>query len=87
MQQPITRRTEQPPHPVVYHYADTFWCIYVTSVVSACIAELGKLSLGNTNSYIASDVLISHSLFSSHLSFRFNENKTTDPRGGFNNES
>lgn len=42
MQQPIARRSEQQPHPVKYHYADTFWCIYVTSVVSACIAELGR---------------------------------------------
>lgn len=48
MQQPITRRTEQPPHPVVYHYADTFWCIYVTSVVSACIAELATYPLDLT---------------------------------------
>lgn len=46
MQQPIARRSEQqPPHPVKYHYADTFWCIYITSVVSACIAELGLTKL------------------------------------------
>ncbi len=42
MQQPIAVRTEQQP-PVKYHYADSFWCIYITSVVSACIAELGML--------------------------------------------
>lgn len=42
MQQPIAGRAEQqPPHPVKYHYADTFWCVYITSVISACIAELG----------------------------------------------
>lgn len=28
--------------PVKYHYADTFWCTYIISVVSANIAELGK---------------------------------------------
>lgn len=41
MQQPMASRSEQPSNPVKYHYADTFWCIYITSVVSACIAELG----------------------------------------------
>lgn len=28
--------------PVKYHYADSFWCTYIISVVSANIAELGK---------------------------------------------
>lgn len=28
--------------PVKYHYADTFWCTYIISVVAANIAELGK---------------------------------------------
>lgn len=35
-----TGRTEL--RPVKYHYADTFWCTYAVSVVSANIAELGE---------------------------------------------
>lgn len=27
----------------VYHYADSFWCTYVVSVVAANIAELGEI--------------------------------------------
>lgn len=29
--------------PVKYHYADTFWCTYIISVISANVAELGEL--------------------------------------------
>lgn len=29
--------------PVRFHYADSFWCTYIVSVVSANIAELGEL--------------------------------------------
>lgn len=35
---PVTRNEMR---PVKYHYADTFWCTYIISVVSANIAELG----------------------------------------------
>lgn len=35
---PVTRNEMR---PVKYHYADTFWCTYAISVVSANIAELG----------------------------------------------
>lgn len=34
--------TRNEMRPVKYHYADTFWCTYVISVLSANIAELGK---------------------------------------------
>lgn len=36
---PISRKEMR---PVKYHYADTFWCTYIISVISANIAELGK---------------------------------------------
>lgn len=36
---PVTRNEMR---PVKYHYADTFWCTYIVSVVSANIAELGE---------------------------------------------
>lgn len=36
---PVTRNEMR---PVKYHYADTFWCTYIISVVSANIAELGE---------------------------------------------
>lgn len=37
-QQSQSTRTEM--RPVKYHYADTFWCTYIISVVSASAAEL-----------------------------------------------
>lgn len=42
-QQAQSTRTEM--RPVKYHYADTFWCTYIISVVSANVAELGELIL------------------------------------------
>lgn len=39
---PVTRNEMR---PVKYHYADTFWCTYVISVVSANIAELGRFPI------------------------------------------
>lgn len=36
---PISRKEMR---PVKYHYADTFWCTYIISVISANIAELGE---------------------------------------------
>lgn len=38
--QTTANRTEM--RPVKYHYADSFWCTYIISVVSASAAELGK---------------------------------------------
>lgn len=38
-----TQPTRTEMRPVKYHYADTFWCTYIISVVSASAAELGKL--------------------------------------------
>lgn len=80
MQQPMASRSEQQPNPVKYHYADTFWCIYITSVVSACIAELGT----SRTAYFMFVELYCHNFLYSHLSTRSNENKTTNSRGGFN---
>lgn len=37
-QQSQSTRTEM--RPVKYHYADTFWCTYIISVVAASAAEL-----------------------------------------------
>lgn len=37
---PTTKQRNQ-LRPVKYHYADTFWCTYIISVISANIAELG----------------------------------------------
>lgn len=34
--------TRNEMRPVKYHYADTFWCTYMISVISANVAELGK---------------------------------------------
>lgn len=45
-----TKRPPTPPvtrnemRPVKYHYADTFWCTYIISVISANIAELGMIN-------------------------------------------
>lgn len=39
-------RTEM--RPVKYHYADTFWCTYIVSVVSANVAELATYPLDLT---------------------------------------
>lgn len=38
---PTPPATRNEMRPVKYHYADTFWCTYIISVVSANIAELG----------------------------------------------
>lgn len=43
---PVTRNEMR---PVKYHYADTFWCTYIISVVSANIAELGEQMLAAIN--------------------------------------
>lgn len=40
-QTPASPVTRNEMRPVKYHYADTFWCTYIISVVSANIAELG----------------------------------------------
>lgn len=45
-QQAPSTRTEM--RPVKYHYADTFWCTYIVSVVSANIAELATYPLDLT---------------------------------------
>lgn len=37
-----TQPTRTEMRPVKYHYADTFWCTYIISVVSASAAELGN---------------------------------------------
>lgn len=42
-QEAQSTRTEM--RPVKYHYADTFWCTYIVSVLSANVAELGKFSM------------------------------------------
>lgn len=36
---PAVTRNEM--RPVKYHYADSFWCTYIISVISANIAEMG----------------------------------------------
>ncbi|XP_055300961.1 mitochondrial uncoupling protein 4 [Sitodiplosis mosellana] len=40
--------TRKEMRPVKYHYADTFWCTYIISVVSANIAELATYPLDLT---------------------------------------
>lgn len=42
---PAVTRNEM--RPVKYHYADTFWCTYIISVISANIAEMGKCVVGH----------------------------------------
>lgn len=55
---PTPLATAAPPsmrkemRPVKYHYADTFWCTYIISVVSANIAELGKYEANEPNRMI-----------------------------------
>lgn len=39
---PAAPSTRTEMRPVKYHYADSFWCTYMVSVVSANIAELGE---------------------------------------------
>lgn len=80
MQQPMASRSEQSSNPVKYHYADTFWCIYITSVVSACIAELGMFKNSILLPVFSN---FYHNFFYSYISTRLNENKTTNPRRGF----
>lgn len=46
-QQQQPTKAKPPPtrnemRPVKYHYADTFWCTYIISVLSANVAELGN---------------------------------------------
>lgn len=40
----LMKSTRTEMRPVKFHYADSFWCTYVVSVVSASIAELGEFS-------------------------------------------
>lgn len=74
---PVTRKEMR---PVKYHYADSFWCTYIISVVSANIAEMGKLLGGS--SWPLHVRRIFNMCVCSHISARFDKNSSTNPRRG-----
>lgn len=72
----VVARNEMRP---VYHYADSFWCTYIISVVSANIAEMGKL-LRILSS--PDEITLAVTRRCSHLPSGFDQSSPAGPRRG-----
>lgn len=81
---PAVTRNEM--RPVKYHYADSFWCTYIISVISANIAEMGKLRTRRRCMKTSRILILIHLFFfyCSYLSIRLDQNTSSNSRWSVN---